>query len=83
MALNFTSAPEQHDLLARMVSGIQLVYALPFDVNLRKVQDLHYRMARRNYPEFRKKAKEGDPPAGRWVADFKNLSAKLMIRLDP
>ena len=58
------------------------MYALPFDVNLRRVQDLYYGLAQSLYPEFKQKAQQGDDTANRWVEDFKNLSAKLMIRLD-
>ena len=82
IAENFRSNPELPDLLEQMVSGIELVYALPFDVNLRKVQDLHYSVAQSTYPEFRQKAQKGDLGAARWVADFKRLSEKLLIRLE-
>jgi hypothetical protein len=82
MALNFLSSPEQHDLLAQMVSGIELVYALPFDVNLRKVQDLHYTLAQRIYPKFKQNAQQGDSRTDRWVKDFEKLSEKLMIRIE-
>jgi hypothetical protein len=81
-AENFCSNPKQGDLLKKMVSGVELVYALPFDVNLRKVQDLHYRLARNVYPDFRQSARQGDSTAARWVEDFKALSEKLMIRLE-
>ena len=81
-AESFCSNPKQVDLLEKMVSGVELVYALPFDVNLRKVQDLHYRLARNIYPDFRQDAQKGDNNAARWVEDFKVLSEKLMIRLE-
>lgn len=79
MAEIFQSNPQKHELLKKMVSGIELVYALPFDVNLRKVQDLHYRLIQSTYPKFKQKAQKGDRTAGRWVADFKRLSDKLLI----
>jgi hypothetical protein len=82
MALNFLSNPERHDLLAQMVSGIELVYALPFDVNLRKVQNLHYSLAQRIYPEFKQRAQQGDDAAALWATSFEDLSAKLLIRLE-
>jgi alpha-amylase/alpha-mannosidase (GH57 family) len=81
-AENFRSNPEQSDLLEKMVSGVELVYALPFDVNLRKVQNLHYGLAQRIYPEFKQKAQQGDGSAARWAENFKTLSEKLMIRLE-
>jgi alpha-amylase/alpha-mannosidase (GH57 family) len=81
-AESFCSNPKQVDLLEKMVSGVELVYALPFDVNLRKVQDLHYRLARNIYPDFRQDAQKGNNNAARWVENFKVLSEKLMIRFE-
>jgi hypothetical protein len=82
MAENLKSSPQQHDLLDQMIAAIDLVYALPFDVNLRIVQDLHYDMARGTYPRFEQSAQQGDRAAGRWVEGFKALCAKLLIRLE-
>ena len=82
LAEHLRSHPELPGLLEQLLSGIELVYALPFDVNLRRVQDLYYGLAQSLYPEFKQKAQQGDDTANRWVEDFKNLSAKLMIRLD-
>ncbi|MGD9364493.1 MAG: DUF3536 domain-containing protein [Desulfobacteraceae bacterium] len=82
MADIFQSNPQEYDLLEKMVSGIALVYALPFDVNLRKVQDLHYRLIQNTYLKFKQKAQKGDRTAGRWVAGFRRLSDKLLILLE-
>jgi len=82
MTLNFLARPDQHDLLAQMLSGLGLVYALPFDVNLRKVQNLHYSLTQRIYPEFKRRAQQGDDAAALWVTGFEDLSAKLLIRLE-
>ncbi|MFO8112749.1 MAG: DUF3536 domain-containing protein [Desulfosalsimonadaceae bacterium] len=82
MAENFRLHPEQAGLLQELLSGIELVYALPFDVNLRKIQDLHYGLARSTYPEYNQKAEQGDDGAALWVENFKILSKKLMIRLE-
>ena len=82
MAEMFQSDPQQHERLEKMVAGVELVYALPFDVNLRKVQDLHYELIQTTYPRFKQHAQQQDRAAGRWVADFKKLSDKLLIRLE-
>jgi alpha-amylase/alpha-mannosidase (GH57 family) len=82
MAENFRSNPEQLDLLEKMVIGIELVYVLPFDVNLRKVQDLYYSLAQSTYPKFKQRAQLGDSTAITWMAGFKGLNAKLLIRLE-
>lgn len=82
MAQEFLSGPDQQDLLARLVSGIELVYSLPFDVNLRKIQNLLFSMVQRNYPAYKQRAQRGDDGAARWVNNFKVLSEKLMIRMN-
>ncbi len=82
MAEDFRSNPERSGLLEQMVAGIELVYALPFDVNLRKVQDLHYSLVLSTFPQFEQKAQQGDSTAGQWMEDFKYLSEKLLIRLE-
>ena len=82
MAENFRLHPEQAGLLQELLSGIELVYALPFDVNLRKIQDLHYGLARSTYPEYNQKAEQGNDGAALWVKNFETLSKKLMIRLE-
>ncbi|MEJ2165654.1 MAG: DUF3536 domain-containing protein [Deltaproteobacteria bacterium] len=82
MAIDFLSHPGKYDLLSQMVSGMELVYELPFDVNLRKVQDLCYSLARRKYPEFKQSAQNGNDSAAHWVATFEELSARLLIRLE-
>ncbi len=82
MAEDFRSNPERSGLLEQMVAGIELVYALPFDVNLRKVQDLNYSLVLSTFPQFEQKAQKGDRTAGQWMEDFKYLSEKLLIRLE-
>jgi alpha-amylase/alpha-mannosidase (GH57 family) len=81
MAEDFRSNPKRFALLEQMVAGIELVYALPFDVNLRKVQDLHYSLVLSTFPQFVQRAQQGDRTAGQWMKDFKYLSEKLLIRL--
>ncbi|UCF91240.1 MAG: DUF3536 domain-containing protein [Desulfobacterales bacterium] len=74
--------PEQFERLEKLAAGIQLVYALPFDVQLRKVQDRHYQLGQSRLPEFKKKAARGDTGASRWVKRFQALSEKLLIRME-
>ena len=72
--------PEDIGLLERLVAGTELVYALPFDVNLRKVQNIQYDLGLRIYPAFLEKAAAGDGAAARWVEYADRLNAKLLIR---
>jgi alpha-amylase/alpha-mannosidase (GH57 family) len=82
IAESFKSAPENIELLEILVTGVNLVYSLPFDVNLRKAQNIHYDLGRRIYPVFRQKSADGDAQAGRWVELFDELSEKLLIRFE-
>jgi hypothetical protein len=45
-------APTDLDLLMRLTSVIEIVRALPFDVNLWKVQNVYYELLQNVYPAF-------------------------------
>jgi hypothetical protein len=73
--------PEDFDLLERMVAAVELVYILPFDINLRKVQNIQYDLVQHIYPDFKQRADAGDASAGRWVGYADALSEKLLIKV--
>ncbi len=77
----FVQSPRHTDLLNELNSGIDLVYALPFDTSLRKIQNLYYDMGRKMYPEYRRRAELGDSRAGEWLELFDDLGEKLLIRI--
>jgi hypothetical protein len=79
----YGQAPEDIDLLARMAAGVDLVYSLPFDVNMRKVQNIQYDLNQRIYPAYREKVAGGDESAGRWLEYADALNEKLLIKNDP
>jgi alpha-amylase/alpha-mannosidase (GH57 family) len=78
----FGERPEELDLLSRLLAGVELVYRLPFDVHLRKAQDIFFGVAQGRLGEFREKAAAGDRQAGQWLRHFEQLGEKLLIRLD-
>jgi alpha-amylase/alpha-mannosidase (GH57 family) len=80
MAEVFYAAPNQLDLLENLTAGIELVYALPFDVNLRKIQTLYFNLRQARWPELKAEAEKGGPGAGRRIELFDALSEKLFIR---
>ncbi len=59
-----------------------LVRQFPFEVNLRRVQNIYYLALQDVYPEFRTKAKRGSKKAGEWTAVFRALGEKLGVRVD-
>jgi alpha-amylase/alpha-mannosidase (GH57 family) len=79
LAEYYAQTPENVDLLARMVAGLDLVYMLPFDVNLRKVQNIQYDVNQRIYPVYKVKAEVGDAAAGQWLEYADALNEKLLI----
>jgi alpha-amylase/alpha-mannosidase (GH57 family) len=80
LAQDYGQNPEQIDLLERMVAGMNLVYALPFHVNLRKAQNIQYDLNQRVYPAYRDKAAQGDADAGKWLEYAEALNEKLLIK---
>jgi alpha-amylase/alpha-mannosidase (GH57 family) len=81
LALDYGQNPEKIDLLERMVAGMNLVYALPFHVNLRKAQNIQYDLDQRIYPAYREKAAQGDADAGKWLEYADALNEKLLIKV--
>jgi alpha-amylase/alpha-mannosidase (GH57 family) len=73
--------PEDIALLERMLAAVELVYVLPFDVNLRKVQNIQYELIQRMYPVYSEKAAGGDASAGRWIECADALNEKLLIKV--
>ena len=60
----------------------ELVDALPFDVNLRRIQDICFDLIEKVYRPYCSKAARDDAQADRWVRRFRQLGEKLRIRLD-
>ena len=73
--------PDSIDLLERMLAAVELVYVLPFDVNLRKIQNIQYDLNQRLYPVYREKTAGGDTSAGRWIKCADALNEKLLIKV--
>jgi hypothetical protein len=62
--------------------GLGLIKSLPFEVNLRKVQNRYYEILQRVYHNLRERADKGDEEAGQWVSLFKSLGEKLSVRVE-
>jgi hypothetical protein len=81
-AVKLRSDPMKLVLLEKLLEGIELVYALPFDVNLRKIQNVHYDLGQRLYPELKRKTEQRGRHAGKWMERFEALSEKLLISFE-
>jgi hypothetical protein len=76
----FQANSNNTDQLQELLGGIDVVYALPFDVNLRTVQNIVYDIGKRLFAGYVLQAEKGDAGAVQWVQDFRALNRKLMIR---
>ena len=58
-----------------------LIQTLPFEVNLRKVQNSFYTLLQQVYPGFQERAKK-EKKARAWVRVFRSLGEKLMVQVE-
>lgn len=78
----FESYDDRMDLLDDLAAGIRIVEALPFDVNLRKVQNIYYELAPRfrSVIKTRKNVRDADTFAR--SEQFRQLGEKLGVRME-
>jgi len=76
LAENLTDAA-----LRRLDGAAALLAALPFPVNLWRVQNTYYGLLQTAYPKMRRRQAQGDPSAQEWVVCFERLGQKLAIKI--
>jgi hypothetical protein len=74
----FQAEPAAVEQLQRLEEVVDMARALPFEVNLWKVQNRYYQMLQQVRPEFQAR---GNEEARTWLAHFDSLGAKLGIRV--
>jgi len=82
MAELFLNNPSDLVLLKKVETAVNLVSALPFQVNLWKIQNSFYEIAQGVYSELKGKAGQGDEKAREWLEHFKKLGEKLYVRIE-
>jgi alpha-amylase/alpha-mannosidase (GH57 family) len=78
----FRNNPSDLVLLKNLETAVNLVSALPFQVNLWKIQNDYYEILQGVYTEFKGKAEQGDEGAREWLEHFRTLGKKLHVRVD-
>jgi alpha-amylase/alpha-mannosidase (GH57 family) len=68
--------------LTELDEAVDLVRSLPFEVNLREVQNICYEILRSQFPKIEEEARQGDKTALGWVDCFTSLCDKLWLRVD-
>ncbi|MBI4528902.1 MAG: DUF3536 domain-containing protein [Deltaproteobacteria bacterium] len=82
LAERFSVQPGDPVLLKRLSRAATLLGKMPFPIDLWRVQNVYYRMLQNTYPEFHKKAQQGDESAQAWCSQFRDLGEKLMVRVE-
>ncbi|HUG55588.1 MAG TPA: DUF3536 domain-containing protein, partial [Candidatus Limnocylindrales bacterium] len=73
--------PRELRLLEELDTIVGIARAMPFEVDLWKVENFYYDLSRRLLPSMRGLAEQGDAEATAWVARFEALGEKLLIGL--
>jgi hypothetical protein len=68
--------------LLQLNDALALADALPFEVNLRTVQNIYYEQLQSIYPQWRQRAVQGQEEAQTWVEHFAALGERLAIHVD-
>jgi alpha-amylase/alpha-mannosidase (GH57 family) len=79
MADRWWEDPGKIEELQNLQTGVTLVESMPFVVNLRTVQNICYKIMQNVYPEYQRRAYQGDEPARQWVETIRGLAEKLWI----
>jgi hypothetical protein len=69
------------DLLQQLDSAASLIRALPFRVDLWKIQNSYYRLLENIYPNMQRQKEQGDRAAQAWLDAFKALGRKLAVKV--
>jgi alpha-amylase/alpha-mannosidase (GH57 family) len=78
---NLYSSPSNLVLLREIQKRIELLRALPININYWQPQNIYYKMAKTAYREFLSKAKAGKEYAKKWIDIFKYLGEMLFLNI--
>ncbi|MDK2821687.1 MAG: hypothetical protein PWP31_1652 [Clostridia bacterium] len=72
--------PNDLSLVRHLDAVIERIYSLPFEVNLRKLQNIYYGLLKTVYQNYSKEAEQGNEQARTWLNEFNTLGDKLKVR---
>jgi alpha-amylase/alpha-mannosidase (GH57 family) len=75
------SAPADLSLLLDIQKRIELLSALPINLNNWQLQNIYYKIVKTAYREFLSKAKAGDVDAKKWIDSFKHIGEMLFFSI--
>jgi len=81
MMAKLAANPEDIAFLKELLAAAQMARSVPFPVDLWKVQNLYNEMLQSTFPEFQKRAQQGDESALEWLDQFVTLGQQLSMRV--
>jgi alpha-amylase/alpha-mannosidase (GH57 family) len=81
VAARLSAEPTRVELVVELETALEILRSLPFEVNLRKVQNICYQILQSTFPHMRERAEKGGKKARLWVGRFTSLGEKLSIRM--
>ncbi len=81
IAAQFQANPKDLSFLKKLASAVDLACSLSFKVDFWRVQNIYHEILQMTYPEFRKKAENGEEGAQTWVGQFTLLGEELHCRI--
>lgn len=81
LAINFQENPADLEPLERLDQTVEVALTMPFEINLRKIQNIYFVMLQDVYPKFLNLFQTDGDHARRWVQLFRNLGDRLGMRL--
>jgi alpha-amylase/alpha-mannosidase (GH57 family) len=76
---SLVAKPEDGKILDQVLASVEMAQSLPFQTELRGIQNLYWDMLKTVFPEFQNRAKGEDQDAKVWVTKFVSLGGKLSI----
>ena len=75
------TVPSDIRLLGEIEALVRILNTLPFELNLRRIQNIYYAILQSHYPECLEKASQKNEEALTWIGLFKSLGDILMVRI--
>jgi hypothetical protein len=74
-------APDDWQLLVTMQNILKILSALPLSLDLWKVQNIYFNLAKTTYPPQHKKMEQGDVAAKAWIQYFDEVGLSLKVHI--
>ena len=81
LAEGLSADPAHIEEIRSLDAAIELSRALPFEIELWKVQNRYYRLAKKDLPGLQNRASQGDETAREWLQYFTSLGENLRMRV--